>query len=73
MFARHLILQGYTTDQVTILTTYRGQLFILRSVSSHIFFFKCFNSYDNLFCLSFINNIKYLICTFIFITVILLW
>ncbi|KAE9534042.1 hypothetical protein AGLY_008778 [Aphis glycines] len=32
MFARHLILQGYTTDQVTILTTYSGQLFILRSL-----------------------------------------
>jgi len=39
MFARHLILQGYTTDQVTILTTYSGQLFIFRSVSSHSSFF----------------------------------
>lgn len=33
MFARHLILQGYKTDQVTILTTYSGQFFLIRSVS----------------------------------------
>lgn len=33
MFARHLVLQGYKTSQVTILTTYSGQLFKLRSVS----------------------------------------
>ncbi|XP_027846821.2 NFX1-type zinc finger-containing protein 1-like [Aphis gossypii] len=32
MFARHLILQGYKTDQVTILTTYSGQLFLFRSL-----------------------------------------
>ncbi|KAL4098189.1 hypothetical protein QTP88_022837 [Uroleucon formosanum] len=32
MFARHLILQGYKTDQVTILTTYSGQLFLIRSL-----------------------------------------
>ncbi|CAI6345463.1 unnamed protein product [Macrosiphum euphorbiae] len=32
MFARHLILQGYKTDQVTILTTYSGQLFKIRSL-----------------------------------------
>ncbi|XP_060856237.1 NFX1-type zinc finger-containing protein 1-like [Metopolophium dirhodum] len=32
MFARHLILQGYTTNQVTILTTYSGQLFLIRSL-----------------------------------------
>ncbi|XP_026822366.1 NFX1-type zinc finger-containing protein 1-like [Rhopalosiphum maidis] len=32
MFARHLILQGYKTEQVTILTTYSGQLFLLRSL-----------------------------------------
>ncbi|XP_026819027.1 NFX1-type zinc finger-containing protein 1-like [Rhopalosiphum maidis] len=32
MFARHLILQGYTTDQVTILTTYSGQLFLIHSL-----------------------------------------
>ncbi|XP_001949970.2 NFX1-type zinc finger-containing protein 1 [Acyrthosiphon pisum] len=32
MFARHLILQGYKTDQVTILTTYSGQLFQIRSL-----------------------------------------
>uniref|UniRef100_A0A2H8TVB5 Helicase required for RNAi-mediated heterochromatin assembly 1 n=1 Tax=Melanaphis sacchari TaxID=742174 RepID=A0A2H8TVB5_9HEMI len=31
-FARHLILQGYTTKQVTILTTYSGQLFLIRSL-----------------------------------------
>jgi len=36
MFARHLILQGYKTDQVTILTTYSGQLFLIRSVSLFI-------------------------------------
>lgn len=33
MLARYLILQGYTADQVTILTTYKGQLFYLRNVS----------------------------------------
>lgn len=33
MFARHLILQEYRPDQVTILTTYKGQMFKLRSVS----------------------------------------
>lgn len=33
MFARHLLLQGYKTDQITILTTYSGQLFHFRSVS----------------------------------------
>ncbi|XP_060843722.1 NFX1-type zinc finger-containing protein 1-like [Rhopalosiphum padi] len=32
MFARHLVLQGYTTNQVTILTTYSGQLFLIRSL-----------------------------------------
>lgn len=32
MFARHLILQGYKTHQVTILTTYSGQLFLIRSL-----------------------------------------
>lgn len=33
MFARHLILQDYKPEQVTILTTYNGQMFKLRSVS----------------------------------------
>lgn len=33
MFARHLILQDYRPDQLTILTTYSGQMFKLRSVS----------------------------------------
>ena len=28
--ARHLVLQGYTTDQITILTPYSGQFFLLR-------------------------------------------
>ncbi|XP_060863746.1 NFX1-type zinc finger-containing protein 1-like [Metopolophium dirhodum] len=32
MFARHLILQDYRPDQVTILTTYSGQMFKLRSL-----------------------------------------
>ncbi|XP_050443204.1 NFX1-type zinc finger-containing protein 1-like [Adelges cooleyi] len=32
MLARHLILQDYKTDQVTILTTYSGQLFKLRAL-----------------------------------------
>jgi len=46
MFARHLVLQGYKTDQVTILTTYSGQLFLMRSVSLYNFSFKF---YDNQF------------------------
>lgn len=33
MLARHLILQEYKPEQVTILTTYNGQMFELRSVS----------------------------------------
>ncbi|XP_060877240.1 NFX1-type zinc finger-containing protein 1-like [Metopolophium dirhodum] len=32
MLARHLILQGYKTDQVTILTTYTAQLLTFRSL-----------------------------------------
>ncbi|KAF0765131.1 NFX1-type zinc finger-containing protein 1-like, partial [Aphis craccivora] len=32
MFARHLILQDYRPDQITILTTYSGQMFKLRSL-----------------------------------------
>ncbi|XP_015379679.1 PREDICTED: NFX1-type zinc finger-containing protein 1-like [Diuraphis noxia] len=32
MFARHLILQDYRPEQVTILTTYSGQMFKLRSL-----------------------------------------
>ncbi|XP_050539011.1 NFX1-type zinc finger-containing protein 1-like [Daktulosphaira vitifoliae] len=32
MFARHLILQGYNSSQVTILTTYSGQMFQLRTL-----------------------------------------
>lgn len=29
---RHLMLQGYKADQVTILTTYIGQMFLIKKV-----------------------------------------
>jgi hypothetical protein len=34
---KHLILQGYDAQNVTILTTYKGQMFFLRNVSIVIF------------------------------------
>lgn len=32
---RHLMLQGYGPEEVTILTTYSGQFFLLRKVGRH--------------------------------------
>jgi len=47
MLARHLILQGFKTDQVTILTTYTAQLLQFRSVSElYNTFFQNFNDYN---------------------------
>ncbi|XP_063233035.1 NFX1-type zinc finger-containing protein 1-like [Bacillus rossius redtenbacheri] len=31
--ARHLVLQGYSPEEITVLTTYKGQMFLLRSES----------------------------------------
>lgn len=31
--ARHLILQGYAPDKITVLATYSGQMFLMKEVS----------------------------------------
>ena len=35
--ARYLVLQGYSKDQITILTPYSGQYFLISDVSNIIF------------------------------------
>lgn len=34
---RYILLQGYSDDQITILTTYTGQMFLLREVCTVVF------------------------------------
>lgn len=36
--ARHLILQGYSPDKITVLTTYSGQMFLMKEVSFQTLF-----------------------------------
>lgn len=35
--ARHLILQGYAPDKITVLATYSGQMFLMKEVSFKVF------------------------------------
>lgn len=35
--ARHLILQGYAPDKITVLATYSGQMFLIKEVSFKVF------------------------------------
>ena len=35
LFCRHLVLQGYEPDKITVLTTYAAQMFYIRNVSSY--------------------------------------
>lgn len=58
MFARHLLLQGYKPDQVTILTTYSGQMFQFRSVRSYIVFFLI----DLFYLIHFLNIFEIISC-----------
>jgi superfamily I DNA and/or RNA helicase len=39
---RHLLLQGYSPDQITILTTYRGQMFHIKKVFFFLIFMQPF-------------------------------
>jgi len=50
MLARHLILQGYKIDQVTILTTYSAQLLQFHSVR------KLYDTFFKILMTNFNNN-----------------
>ncbi len=57
--ARYLVLQGYGADEITILTTYTGQMFLLREVSKVLFkLVLCFSYQWEILILGIINPEK---------------